>query len=103
MILHLVHSCLFLTAAAQKAHENETVNSAKALNDTKKIVVDLKRKLAEQSARISQMETQALQPRGHEMGNIRELEGKLEQAGLQMQVSSFFLLSCLLHRVLQSP
>ncbi len=42
---------------------------------------------------MSQMETQALQPRGNDMGNIRELEAKLEQAGFQMQVKSSPLLA----------
>jgi hypothetical protein len=82
--------CLFLTALAQKAHENESVQAAKALNDNKKIVLELKKKNVELSARISQMETQALHPRGADAGtgNLGELQTKLEHAGLQMQVIS---------------
>jgi hypothetical protein len=62
--------------------------AAKALNDNKKIVVELKKKIVELNARISLMETQALQPRGVDAatGNIGELQAKLEHAGLQMQV-----------------
>ncbi len=82
--------CLFLIALPQKAHENESVQAAKALNDNKKIVLELKKKNVELSARISQMETQALHPRGADVGagNLGELQTKLEHAGLQMQVIS---------------
>jgi hypothetical protein len=78
----------FLTASAQKAHENESVHAAKALNDNKKTVLELKKKNAELNARLSQMETQALQPRSVDpgCGNLGELQAKLEHAGLQMQV-----------------
>jgi hypothetical protein len=78
----------FLTSFVQKAHENESVQAAKALNDNKKIVVELKKKNVELNARLSLMETQALQPRAVDSAasNIGELQAKLEHAGLQMQV-----------------
>jgi hypothetical protein len=72
----------------QKAHESESIQTAKALNDNKKLVLELKKKIAESHARISQMETQALQPRSIDAGggNIGEVQARLEAAGMQMQV-----------------
>jgi hypothetical protein len=73
----------------QKAHESESIQTAKALNDNKRIVLELKKKNAELHARISQMETQALlQPRvvDSAAGNIGEVQARLEAAGMQMQV-----------------
>jgi hypothetical protein len=89
-VIHPFHSLrpAPLTTLEQKAHESESIQTAKALNDNKRIVLELKKKNAELHARISQMETQALQPRGADSGagSIGEVQARLEAAGMQMQV-----------------